>query len=178
MRNLPSVQRVTERLRTEADEYRDGSDRPLAGYTAALATYGLTAAAVVVAGRRAGASLPGRLPWADLALAGVATFKLSRRISKDPVTSPLRAPFTRSGRRTGPAELADVPREGGLRHTVGELVTCPFCLDQWVATAFVSGLALAPKATRMVAATLSTVALSDALQFAYVALERATGEAD
>lgn len=170
------MHKVRERAHEEADEYRHGEPRPLAGYSAALATYGATAAALVVASRLSGATVPARVPWADLALSGVATFKLSRRISKDPVTSPLRAPFARYGRRSGPSELTDEPREGHVRHAIGELVTCPFCLDQWVATGFISGLVFAPRLTHMVAATLTTVAVSDVLQFAHVALERATGE--
>lgn len=177
MRPIEAVQKVRERAHEEAQEYRHGEDRPLAGYTAALATYGATAAALALASRRPGTTVPARVPWTDLALSGIATFKLSRRLSKDPVTSPLRAPFARFGRRSGPSELTDTPREGSVRHAIGELVTCPFCLDQWVATAFISGLVFAPKLTRLAAATLTTVAISDALQFAHVALEQATGEA-
>jgi hypothetical protein len=55
---------------------------------------------------------------------------------------------------------------------VGELITCPFCLAQWVATAFTAGLVFAPRATRLVAGTFSTVAISDALQNVYAFLQR------
>src|SRR5205807_1092615 len=84
--------------------------------------------------------------------------KLSRRLAKDPVTSPIRAPFTRATGVSGPAELAEEVQGGGLRRAVGELLTCPFCLDQWVATAFVCGLTVAPRATRLVAATFTSAA--------------------
>ena len=49
----------------------------------------------------------------------------------------------------------------------GELLSCPFCLAQWIATGFVTGLVVAPRATRVVAATFSVVALADFLQMAY-----------
>jgi hypothetical protein len=32
-----------------------------------------------------------------------------------------------------------------VRHAVGEMITCPFCLGAWVATGLVGGLVLAAK---------------------------------
>ena len=49
---------------------------------------------------------------------------------------------------------------------------CPFCLGQWVGTAFVGGFIVAPRATRAVASVFAVVTASDTLQFAYAALER------
>ena len=60
---------------------------------------------------------------------------------------------------------------GGVKHAVGELVTCPFCLAQWVGTAFVFGYVTAPRATRLAALTMTTVAGSDVLQFVYDAIQ-------
>ena len=122
------------------------------------------AAAVRVSGRE----LPERIPFGDAALLTVATFRLARRIAKDPVTSPLRAPFTQFEEAAGSGEHVEKPRDGhGLRHTVGELLTCPFCLGVWVGTAYVAGMALAPRPTRAAAAVLTVVGASDALQHAY-----------
>lgn len=132
-----------------------------AGVTGALS------GAVKLSGRR----LPARVPWGDLALLTVATFRVSRLLSKDPVTSPLRAPFTRFEGTSGPAELKEEVRGSGFRKAVGELVTCPFCLAQWTATAFAFGLVLAPRPTRFVAAVMTAVAGSDLLQLAYNAAE-------
>ena len=171
-----TIRRVRERAREEAAEYAGGESRPLAGYALAMTTYAGTAGLLLGASRLARAEVPERPAWSDLALASLATFRLSRLIAKAPVTSPLRAPFTRYRGTTGPAELAEEPREGGIRHSVGELVSCPFCLSQWIATGFVSGLVFAPRFTRMTAATFAIITAADFLQFARAAVEQATGE--
>ena len=67
---------------------------------------------------------------------------------------------------------------GGVKHAIGELVTCPFCLAQWTATALVFGYATAPKATRLAALTMTMVAVADAGQFAYDGLQKAMAGGD
>ena len=148
-------------------------ERPLGSYAALVSVYGGLLAAFFAFLRRSRRGLPDRVAPLDLALVTVATHKLSRRLAKDPVTSPIRAPFTRATGVSGPAELAEEVQGGGLRRAVGELVTCPFCLDQWVATGFMCGLTVAPRATRLVAATFTAVAGADFLQFAYAASQHA-----
>jgi hypothetical protein len=166
------VQRLTRPMRTWARtqqrEYTNGEPRPLAGDLGAMGVYlGLVTAGIATV-RRRGHRLPDRIPLGDLALLTVATFRLSRRIAKDPVTSPLRAPFTTFEGPSGHAEVAEEVREhGGVKHAVGELLTCPFCLAQWVATGLVLGYATAPRATRLAALTMTMVAGSDVLQFVY-----------
>ncbi len=130
-------------------------------------------AALVEVGRRRRCHVPRRLGWDDVVLATVATAKLSRIIAKDPVTSPLRAPFTRFKGRAGEAELAEEVRGRGAQHAVGELVSCPFCVGQWVATAFVAGIVLAPDLTRLAALTGTLVAAADVLQYGFAGLQRA-----
>lgn len=103
---------------------------------------------------------------------GVATHKLSRLIAKDSVGAVFRAPFTTFEKATGNGEVHDDGRGKGLRHAVGELVTCPFCLAVWTATALAYGLVLAPRATRLVLSVLSTVWVSDVLQLAYGIAQR------
>ena len=105
-------------------------------------------------------------------LAGVATHKVARLITKASVTSPLRAPFTRFAGTSGPAELAEEVRGTGLRKAVGELVTCPFCVGEWVATGLTAGLVLAPRATRAVAAVFVELTIADFLQLAYAAAQQ------
>jgi len=106
----------------------------------------------------------------------VATHKLSRIIAKDPVTSPLRVPFTTFEGTSGPAELAEDVRSGsGRKKTIGELVSCPFCLGMWVSTGFTAGHVFAPRATRLAVTTLAALAGSDFLQFAYAYAEQKAG---
>jgi hypothetical protein len=158
--------------RIQKREYTNGEERPLAGDLGAMGVYlGLvtTAAAAV---RASGRQLPERIPVGDALLLTVATFRLARRIAKDPVTAPIRAPFTRFEGASGHAEITEEVREhGGAKHAVGELLTCPFCLAQWVGTGFVFGYVSAPKATRLAALTMTMVAGSDVLQFVYDAIQ-------
>ena len=166
--------RVGETLRRQQTEYSGEQDRPLGGYVRLMGVYGGMCAALALAARATGATLPERFAAADLALISVATHRLSRMVSKDPVTSPLRSPFTRYQQTGGPSELAEQARgDSPVRHSVGELLTCPFCTAQWIATGFVAGLVLAPRPTRAVASVFATVAASDFLQFAHAAAERA-----
>jgi hypothetical protein len=170
-----AVPDVAEKLSDVADRYRHGHDRPIGGYGVLDATYGALVVGIGIAARRK-RRLP-HLRGGDIALIGVATHRLARTLAKDPVTSPFRMPFTRYKGVSGPAELKeDVVSEEGMAHAVGELVTCPFCLAQWVATGFVAGMIFAPRATRLVAATMAGVAVADFLQFAYAGAEQATSK--
>lgn len=158
--------------RHQEREYSQGAPRPLAGDLGAMGVYLGLVTAGVTAVRASGRELPDRIPAGDTALLAVATFRLARRIAKDPVTAPLRAPFTSFQGPSGHAEIAEEVREhGGAKHAVGELLTCPFCLAQWVATGLVFGYAAAPKATRLAALTMTLVASSDVLQFIYDAIQ-------
>jgi hypothetical protein len=170
------LQRIGEPVRrwarTQKHAYSPGEARPLGGDLGAMGVYLGLVSAGVAAVRASGRELPDRIPPGDAALLAVATFRLSRRIAKDPVTSPLRAPFTAFQGPSGHAEVAEEVREhGGVKHAVGELLTCPFCLAQWVATGLVFGYATAPNATRLVALTMTLVAGSDVLQFVYDAIQ-------
>jgi hypothetical protein len=49
-------------------------------------------------------------------------------------------------------------RLGGARlpvHTVGELMSRPFCMAQWVATGYAIGMVFAPGATRLAGVTMT-----------------------
>ena len=156
----------------EAETYRNGEERPLGGYLATMSAYAGAVTGLTLLGRRLGLRPPQQItPW-DVALFGIATHRVTRTLTKDAVTSPVRAPFTTYGGLQGPAELhEEVRTDSHLRHAVGELLTCPFCLAQWVATMFGAGLVFAPRAARLVAATFATVAVSDFLQLGYSAAQ-------
>jgi hypothetical protein len=135
----------------QADSYRSNEeDRPLGGYVGALGVYATGVGGLTLAARALGVMAPERVTPFDLALVGLATHKTSRILSKDAVTSVLRAPFTVYDEPSGDAELSEHPRKDShAQHAVGELVTCPFCLAQWIATGFAAGLVFAPRFTRL-----------------------------
>jgi hypothetical protein len=169
-----SVEDVRDWAHRQAEQYREGEDRPLGGYVAVMGVYTAGVGAVALASRLLGKRAPVQIsPW-DLAQVTVATHRISRTISKDPVTSPLRAPFTRYEGVSAAAELKEEVRShGGVRHSVGELLSCPMCLAQWVATALTAGLVLSPRVTRLVAGTFTAVAGADFLQYVYAYLQQA-----
>jgi hypothetical protein len=151
-----------------ADEYAGTADPPpLAPYLALSAGFVGALSAFVVARRRSG-GLPERIAASDLALAGVASFKLSRLVTKKKVAAPLRAPFTRyQGEGDAPGEVEERARGTGVRAAIGQLLTCPYCVGVWVATAFTAGVAAAPRETRVVTSSLTVLGVSDLLHAAY-----------
>jgi hypothetical protein len=140
--------------------------RPLGSYALLTAAFNGLVGGYLVAAERRG-RLPERYGVGDLALVGIGSFKLSRLIAKDRVTSVLRASFSRFQEDIGHGEVAEAARGTGMRRAIGELVVCPYCLAQWVTAAGVVGLGLAPRPTRAVAAIFTTYAISDALELAY-----------
>jgi hypothetical protein len=167
-----NVQGLGARLRREKHEYTHGEHRPLGSFLLLMGVHGTGLALGSAAVRRSGRTLPESPRWSDLALITVATHKLSRLLAKAPVTSPIRAPFTTFAGTSGEAELAEEVRGTGPRKALGELLTCPFCLGQWVASGFVFGLLLAPKPTRWTAALFTAETGSDLLQFLYAKVQQ------
>lgn len=159
--------RVVGLARSEKDRYSGDEERPLGGYLAAMAVYAAAVGTMVGVTRVTKREIPDGLALRDVLLAAVATQKLSRLITKDPVTSPLRAPFTVYQGQEGPAELEEGVRGKGAQKTVGELITCPFCMDMWVATGLVAGLINLPRTTRLAIDTLTILASADVIQVAY-----------
>lgn len=144
-------------------------DRPLLSYGVLVGVYSSAVGGLLLTAKGTGRTIPERPSLADLLLLGAATHKMSRVISKDLVTSTLRAPFAESEGSGSAGEINERPRGKGMRHAIGELLTCPFCLGQWIATGFAFGLVFAPRTTRLIAGIFSTVALSDFLHYAYEA---------
>jgi hypothetical protein len=158
--------------RAQKHAYTQGEDRPLGGLLGAMGVYLSVVGGAAAVLRASGRRLPDRIPLGDAVLLTIATFRTARTLAKDPVASPLRAPFTVFRGTSGEAEVAEEVREhGGVKHAVGELVTCPFCLAQWVGTAFTLGYITAPAATRLAALTMTSVAGADVLQFVYDAIQ-------
>lgn len=164
------AEHTRERLTEQAREYDDQGEVPLPGYAGSLAAFALAVAGVTAAGRATGRGLPERYDLQDIALGALATHKFTRLLSKGSVTSPLRAPFTEFDEPAGSAELNERARGGRVRHTVGDLLTCPFCLGQWIGTGYIAGLSMAPRTARTWAAVFAVTGISDALQQVYARL--------
>ncbi|WP_082535654.1 DUF1360 domain-containing protein [Nonomuraea pusilla] len=156
---------MTDILEQTEQAYQGDHHRPLGGYVRILAAYGGVVAAAAAAAAITGRRPPERISVMDLVLMACCTHKASRRLAKDPVTSPIRAPFTRYEGESGPAEVQEAPRG-----PIGELLACPFCLAQWTATGYAIGMVFAPRVTRLAGATMTAVAVSDWLQLAYAKL--------
>jgi hypothetical protein len=153
--------------------YSPGERQPLRAHATLTFVFNGAVLALAVAQRRSGRGLPERVPAGDLALMSIGTYKLSRLIAKDRITSFFRAPFTRyMGPSERPSEVSEEPRGEGLRRAIGELVVCPYCLGQWVGTAFLLTYLREPRLARTVAAAFTIVAGSDLLQEAWVAVDK------
>lgn len=139
----------------------------VASYLGAMTAFAAGALGLAVAGRVTGRSLPERYDVTDLVIGGVATYKFARLISKDAVTTPIRMPFTEFKENAGSAEVNEEPRDGHPTHTIGELISCPFCLAPWISTGYVAALSLSPRLARTWAAVFSIVGTSDVLQQVY-----------
>jgi hypothetical protein len=148
----------------------DGGEEPLPSYAALAGVFNLILALFLLIARKTGRPIPERIETRDIALLGVATHKLSLLLAQDAITSPLRAPFTELKEKRSPKNVDEKPRGEGLRRSLGELLTCHFCVGQWVASFFTYGLVFAPAVTRLVASIFAIVALSDHLHQTYKAL--------
>ncbi len=126
------------------------------------------------------------LSWSDLLLLGVATHKISRIIAEDRVTSPLRAPFQDadqeaplSARQASPSahlERSSARQEThpvwqGFRSSVGELLTCPYCLAPWVSLTLHWTHCRFPQSSRAVSSIFAVVSVSDFINRAYGRIE-------
>jgi Protein of unknown function (DUF1360) len=150
-------------------------DKPVAlgGHAVLTGIFNGSVAAFAIAQRRSGRDLPERLPPGDLVLLSVGTYKLSRLIAKDRITSIVRAPFTRlQGESERPGEVSEEPRGEGLQHAIGELLVCPYCLGQWIGTAFLATYIRDPKLARTAAAAFTIVAGADLLHETWVAVDK------
>ena len=97
----------------------------------------------------------------DLFVLGAATFKASRTIARDEVTSFLRDPFVEGKAHEGGEEPVET---GDMRQAIGELVTCSRCIGTWVAAGLACTQILAPRFGRLLTWTLAAGGLNDWLQ--------------
>jgi hypothetical protein len=145
------------------------AEPPLLGYVGLLSIFTTAAGGFSLWFARSERELPDRVAPADFALITVASHKLARVITKDRVLRPLRAPFTELEGDGGPGEVCESPRQSGrgLRHAVGDLLVCPFCVGMWTTSALFAGLLVWPRATRWTASVLSAYFGTEMLQVLY-----------
>jgi Protein of unknown function (DUF1360) len=145
---------------------------PYRSYAAIMTAFtgGLAAAGAV-------ARLLGRDPREntslDLVVLGFASFKASRTIARDEVTSFLREPFVEGEAHEGAEEPVDT---GDMRQAIGELVTCSRCIGTWVAAGLAGTQIVAPRFGRILTWTLAAAGVNDWLQAGFVALTNKSNE--
>jgi hypothetical protein len=140
---------------------------PVGSYGVLMGLFGLLSAAFAWWLGRSGRDVREHVSAGDLLLISIATHKASRLLTKERVTSAIRAPFTRFQGKGGPGEVEEAARGRGLRRAIGELLICPYCVSLWIAAGLTAGLLVAPRLTRWTCTVLTAVFASDLLQIAY-----------
>ncbi len=144
---------------------------PYRAYAAIMATYagGLAAAGVLA---RALDREPREHDALDLLVLALATFKASRTVARDEVTSFLREPFVEGAAHEGGEDPVET---GDMRQAIGELVTCSRCIGTWVAAGLGTTQLIAPRFGRVLTWSLAAAGANDWLQAGFAAL---TAKAD
>jgi Protein of unknown function (DUF1360) len=139
---------------------------PYGAYAAIMSTF---AGGIAAAGALAHAldRDPREHDMLDLVVLGAATFKASRTIARDEVTSFIRDPFVEGEAHEGGEEPVET---GDLRQAIGELVTCSRCIGTWAAAGLACTQILAPRFGRLLTWTLAAGACNDWLQAGFAAL--------
>ena len=132
---------------------------------------GLGAVSGVAAGRKR--PLP-EMTAIDLALLGLATFKASRTLARDKVTSFVREPFVEGDAYDGEDEQPT--HETEMKQAIGELVTCTRCIGTWIGAGLASTQILAPRTGRLLTTVLAAGAVNDFLLAAFGALTAKANE--
>jgi len=144
---------------------------PLGGYAVITGLFVGSFTAFAVAAEHARV-LPERTRVGDILLLGAATHKLTRILTRDRVTMPVRAPFTRYEGSDGAGQVRETPRGQGLQKAIGSLLTCQYCAGPWIATALTAGLVFAPRVARLASSIFAMATVSDFLHQAYAGSRR------
>ena len=110
----------------------------------------------------------------DLALLGLATFKASRTVARDKVTSFVREPFVEGEAYDGEDEKPT--HETEMKQAIGELVTCTRCIGTWIGAGLASTQILAPRTGRLLTSVLAAGAVNDFLLAGFSALTAKANE--
>jgi hypothetical protein len=157
------------------EEYagESAAELPVFAYAGFLLSYlGLFGGALLAGSRRG--LLPKTIRPADVILLGIATHRVSRILTRDRITTPLRIPFTRFEGTGGAGEVNERARGRGLQRALGSLLTCQFCMGPWVAACFTAALVARPRETRVAGGALAVMTVSDFLHQAYAWIRHAS----
>lgn len=103
------------------------------------------------------------LSWLDLALLGLATYRMGHLLSYDRVMEPLRSFFTDTiPDPTGEGESVE-PKGQGFQLAMGQLLCCPICTGTWAAALMVYGIYLWPGPARVFVTIMAAVGLGEIL---------------
>ena len=168
--NKPRRRRAAhaEEAATSLFEGYSKTERPLGGYAVLVGVFTVALSGILASTVTKSEDEAPELNWSDLLLLGIATHKLSRIVTKDLVTSPFRAPFVKFKKSAGAGEVEEEARGEGLQEAVGDLITCPYCIAPWLASALVFGFQRAPRTTRVLSGIFCITAASDFLNQLYV----------
>ena len=163
---------VTDETQTHAPAAR--AERPPYGaYAGIMGTFAGVLGVAGVLARSLGRDPRGDTTL-DLAVLSFATFKAARTITRDDVTSFIRAPFVEGEAGRGNEE--EPIETGGLQQAMGELVTCSRCVGTWAAAGLATTQILAPRFGRLLTWSLAAAGANDFLQAGFVALTSKSNE--
>lgn len=100
-------------------------------------------------------------PATELPVLGLATFALTKAVSKEKVGSWVRSAVVER------EPSGEHPTGSGLRFVAGELLTCPRCLGAWTSVVIVGLRMIRPREGAIVASLLATSAINDGLQASF-----------
>jgi Protein of unknown function (DUF1360) len=146
---------------------------PYGAYAAIMGTYAGGLAAVGALARLLGRG-PREYTALDLAALSAATFKASRTIARDEVTSFIRDPFVEGEAHEGANERP--VQTGGIEQAIGELMTCSRCVGTWAAAGLAATQVFAPRFGRLLTWSLAGAGLNDFLQAGFAALAQKSNE--
>jgi hypothetical protein len=112
-------------------------------------------------------------PPGELPVLGVATFAITKALSKEKVGVWARAPLVERG-----ADGERHPRGRGVHYVLGELVTCSRCLGTWGSLGLVGLRVARPREGRIVASVLATAGLNDIMQAGFSAICAKTNQTE
>lgn len=128
----------------------------LVDYALISGTYGSLLTALAVASRNRGSE---PLRDVDIIPIGVATFALSKLLTKEKIETWVREPFveeTTDGERK--------PKGTRMRYAVGELLTCSRCMGAWSGLGITALRVMRPREARIVTTVLAASAVNDFMQ--------------